>query len=121
MSTHKAEIINTATSIGGASVEVGKDACTPKPALRKNVNAASTNSKKQQNSKKVSTNTKTRLQSAATKSTAGTPHFTQENQAIKRQKLEGGKTRQVIVKRSLRFLVLAKIPQTLTIQAYTFF
>lgn len=96
MSTHKAEIINTATSIGGASVEVGKDACTPKPALRKNVNAASTNSKKQQNSKKVSTNTKTRLQSAATKSTAGTPHFTQENQAIKRQKLEGGKTRQIL-------------------------
>jgi hypothetical protein len=63
MSNHKGEILNTATSIGGASVELGKDACTPKPALRKNVNTTSTNSKKQHNSKKVSTNT--RLQSAA--------------------------------------------------------
>jgi len=120
MSNHKGEILNTATSTGGASVEVGKDVCTPKPALRKNVNTTSTNSKKHQNSKKVSTNTKTRLQSAATKSSAG-GHFTQENQAIKRQKLEGGKTRQVIVKSSFCFLVLFKIPQTLTIQANTFF
>ncbi|KEH30703.1 targeting protein for Xklp2 protein [Medicago truncatula] len=92
----KGEILNTATSTRGASVEVGKDACTPKPALRKSVNATSTNSKKQQNSKKVSTNTKTRLQSGASKSAAGTLHFTQENQAIKRQKLEGGKTRQIL-------------------------
>ncbi|CAI8617418.1 unnamed protein product [Vicia faba] len=94
-SDHKGESSKGATSIG-PSLEVGKDACTPKPALRKNVNTASTNSKKQQTSKKVSTNTKTRLQSAAKNSTAVTPHFTQENQAIKRQKLEEGKTRQIL-------------------------
>ncbi|CAK8577038.1 unnamed protein product [Lathyrus sativus] len=94
-SDHKGESSKVVTSIG-PSVEVGKDACTPKPALRKNVNPASTNSKKQQNSKKVSTNTKTRLQSAATNSTTLTPHLTQENQAIKRQKLEEGKTRQIL-------------------------
>ncbi|XP_027191283.1 protein TPX2 [Cicer arietinum] len=78
------------------SVEVGKDACTPNPALRKNVTSSSTISKKLQNSKKVTTNTKTRLQSAAKKSTAGTPHLAQENQAIKKQKLEGGQSRQIL-------------------------
>ncbi|WJX50936.1 hypothetical protein P8452_37179 [Trifolium repens] len=96
MSDHKGGESFKVVASTEASVEVGKDVCTPNPALRKNVNSTSTNSKKQQNSKKVSTNTKTRLQSAATKSTLGTPHFAQENQAIKRQKLEGGKTRQIL-------------------------
>jgi hypothetical protein len=111
MSDHKGGESLKVVASTEASVEVGKEVCTPNPALRKNVNTASTNSKKQQNSKKVSTNTKTRLQSAATKSTLGTPHFAQENQAIKRQKLEGGKTRQVIVnvKRSFCFMVLVEI------------
>ena len=79
-------------SSGGASVEVAKDACTPKPALPKKV--ASTNSKKTHN-KKMATNTKTQLKSATVKSVAGTPHLVQENQAIKRQKLDEGKSRQV--------------------------
>ncbi|KAK2434701.1 hypothetical protein P8452_31770 [Trifolium repens] len=96
MSDHKGGQCLKVVASTEASVEVAKDVCTPNPALRKNVNTTSTNSKKQQNSKKVSTNTKTRLQSAATKSTLGTPHFAQENQAIKRQKLEGGKTRQIL-------------------------
>ncbi|XP_045820364.1 protein TPX2 isoform X2 [Trifolium pratense] len=95
VSDHKGESLKVQTSTD-ASVEVGKDVCTPNPALRKNVNTTSTNSKKQQNSKTVSTNAKTRLQSAAKKSTSGTPHLAQENQAIKRQKLEGGKTRQIL-------------------------
>ena len=38
---------------------------------------------------------KSKIKSSAMKSTAGTPHLAQENQAIKRQKLEGGRTRQV--------------------------
>lgn len=80
-------------SSGEAFVEVAKDACTPKPALLKKV-ATSTNSKKTQN-KKMATNTKTQLKSATVKSVAGTPHLVQENQAIKRQKLDGGKSRQV--------------------------
>ncbi|XP_061355574.1 protein TPX2 [Gastrolobium bilobum] len=82
------------SSSSGASVEVGKDACTPNPTLQKKVTA--TNSKKQQNTKKIAMNTKPQLQSAAMKSTAGTPHLVQENQAIKKQKLEGGKTRQIL-------------------------
>ncbi|KAG4985879.1 hypothetical protein AAZX31_12G109800 [Glycine max] len=80
-------------SSGGASVEVAKDACTPKPALPKKV--ASTNSKKTHN-KKMATNTKTQLKSATVKSVAGTPHLVQENQAIKRQKLDEGKSRQIM-------------------------
>ncbi|KAJ1375379.1 TPX2, C-terminal, partial [Sesbania bispinosa] len=79
-----------------ASVDVGRDACTPNPPLQKKITSTSTNSKKPQNAKKLATNTKTQLQSAVMKSTTGTPHLTQENQAIKRQKLEGGKSRQIL-------------------------
>ncbi|KAL2328189.1 hypothetical protein Fmac_021616 [Flemingia macrophylla] len=79
-------------SSGGASVEVAKDACTPKQALQKKV-TTSTNSKKTQN-KKVATNTKPQLTSGT--GIAGTPHLAQDNQAIKRQKLEGGKSRQIL-------------------------
>ncbi|BAT90100.1 hypothetical protein LR48_Vigan08g104700 [Vigna angularis] len=82
------------SSAEGASAEVAKDACTPKPALLKKV-TTSTNSKKTQN-KKILTNTKSQLKSATGKSIAGTLHLSQENQAIKRQKLEGGKTRQIL-------------------------
>ena len=83
------------SSSGVGSVEVGKNACTPKPTVQKRV--TSTNSKKQQTTaKKIGTNTKPQLQSSSMKSTAGTPHLAQENQAIKRQNLEGGKSRQVI-------------------------
>lgn len=39
------------------------------------------------------------------KNTAGTPNLAQENQAIKRQKLEGGRSRQVIEKLLLYFFV----------------
>lgn len=83
------------SSAEGASVEVAKDACTPKPTLLKKV-TTSTNSKKTQN-KKILTNTKSQLKSATGKSITGTLHLSQENQAIKRQKLEGGKSRQVIL------------------------
>ncbi|XP_027348192.1 protein TPX2 [Abrus precatorius] len=78
-----------------ACAEVAKYACTPNPTLQKKVLASSTNSKKPQN-KKIATNTKAQLQSGTKKNIAGTPHLAQENQAIKRQKLEGGKTRQIL-------------------------
>ncbi|KAL9297734.1 hypothetical protein ACSQ67_023630 [Phaseolus vulgaris] len=82
------------SSSGGASAEVAKDACTPKPTLLKKV-TTSTNSKKTQN-KKILTNTKPQLKSATGKSIAGTLHLSQENQAIKRQKLDAGKSRQIL-------------------------
>ncbi|XP_019449032.1 PREDICTED: protein TPX2-like isoform X2 [Lupinus angustifolius] len=82
------------SSSGGATVEVGKDACTPNPTLQKRV--SSKNSVKQQTAKKIAVNAKHQLRSSAMKSTSGTPKLTQENQAIKRQKLEGGKTRQIL-------------------------
>ncbi|CAJ1978904.1 unnamed protein product [Sphenostylis stenocarpa] len=82
------------SSSGGASVEVTKDACTPKPALLKKV-TTSTNSKKTHN-KKIPASTKSQLKSATGKSIAGALHLSQENQAIKRQKLEGGKSRQIL-------------------------
>jgi len=93
-------------SSGGASAEVARDACTPKPTLMKKV-TTSTNSKKTQN-KKILTNTKPQLKSATGKSIAGTLHLSQENQAIKRQKLDGGKSRQVILIFTVAFLVLHK-------------
>ncbi|CAL0333853.1 unnamed protein product [Lupinus luteus] len=77
-----------------ATTEVGKDACTPNPTLQKKV--SSTNSKKQQTVKKIVMSAKHQIRSSAKKSTAGTPNLIQENQAIKRQKLEGGETRQIL-------------------------
>ncbi|KAK7263681.1 hypothetical protein RJT34_31275 [Clitoria ternatea] len=81
------------SSSRGPSVEVAKDVhvCTPCPVLLKKV-TASTNSKKPTNKKAA----KPQLLSANTKTIARTPHLTQENQAIKRQKLEGGKTKQIL-------------------------
>ncbi|OIW06007.1 hypothetical protein TanjilG_11694 [Lupinus angustifolius] len=82
------------SSSGGAAIEVGKDACTPNPTLQKRV--SSTNSKKQQTVKKIVMSAKHQIRSSAKKSTAATPNLIQENQAIKRQKLEEGKTRQIL-------------------------
>ncbi|KAK7281734.1 hypothetical protein RIF29_09976 [Crotalaria pallida] len=75
------ECLSGVSSSGGATVEVGKDACTPNPTLQKRV--ASTNSKKQQTAKKIATNAKLQLRSSAMKSTAGTPNLIHENQAAK--------------------------------------
>ncbi|MED6113220.1 hypothetical protein PIB30_068815 [Stylosanthes scabra] len=84
------------SSSGDGSAEVGKDACTPKPTLQKRL-TTTTSKKKQDTTKKISTSKKSQLQSSSMKtSTAGTPHLAQENQAIKRQKLEGGKSRQIL-------------------------
>ncbi|KAL1355885.1 hypothetical protein HN51_007848 [Arachis hypogaea] len=83
------------SSSGDGSAEVGKDACTPKPTLQKRL--PTTTSKKQETARKIGTSKKPQLQSSSMKtSTAGTPHVTQENQAIKKQKLEGGKSRQIL-------------------------
>lgn len=97
----------------------GTEACTPQPqmASQKNKNMLQTESKKQQIARRIASavknpsalKSKTQLQSKCTKTPAtvkrdtiqtnkvgGTPNLAQENQAIKRQKLEGGKTRQIL-------------------------
>ncbi|KAL2496851.1 Protein TPX2 [Forsythia ovata] len=91
--------------------QVGKEVCTPAPANQ-------TDSKNHQTAKKIASilrnpsalNAKNRLPKSQVKSSkpatatrdtkvknnVGTPSFAQENQAIKRQKLEGGKSRQIL-------------------------
>ncbi|KAK4255528.1 hypothetical protein QN277_008518 [Acacia crassicarpa] len=108
----------------GASIEVAKEACTPNPSIALQKRVVTTISKKQETAKKIAAlvknpsalktkaqsqssemktklppsavRTKSRLLSSTMKSAAGTPNLSQENQAIKRQKLEGGKARQIL-------------------------
>ncbi|XP_054813018.1 protein TPX2 isoform X1 [Prosopis cineraria] len=108
----------------GASIEVVKEACTPNPSIALQKRVTTTISKKQETAKKIAAlvknpsalKTKAQLQSSAlktklpssaaktkpqllsstTKSAARTSHLSQENQAIKRQKLEGGRARQIL-------------------------
>lgn len=99
---------------GGASSEVSKEAYTPNPPIASQKRVTTTISKKQQTAKKIATlvknpsamktklesssmKTKAQLTSSSRNGNAGNPHLSQENQAIKRQKLEGGRTRQVTV------------------------
>ncbi|KAJ8749395.1 hypothetical protein K2173_018887 [Erythroxylum novogranatense] len=89
--------------------------CTPKPPVSSNNGSLVTCSKKQQSSKPISNlarnkSAKSQSQSSIArgmkpasakksnnvKSIAGTPSLAQENQAIKRQKLEGGKSKQIL-------------------------
>ncbi|KAI7755347.1 hypothetical protein M8C21_009790 [Ambrosia artemisiifolia] len=91
----------------------GAEVCTPKPpmASQKNKNVLQTESKKQQTARKIASAMKNpsalKSQAKCTKTPAttvkrdtnkvgGTPNLALENQAIKRQKLEGGKTRQIL-------------------------
>lgn len=110
----------------GVSSEIVKEACTPNLSALQKRGMAST-SKKQETAKKIASlvknnntsglRTKAHLQSSAMrtklppsavkakdqsvssamKSVSRTTNFSQENQAIKRQKLDGGKARQVNV------------------------
>ncbi|XP_041006375.1 protein TPX2 isoform X2 [Juglans microcarpa x Juglans regia] len=101
-----------------SSVNVGTEACTPKPTMTSRKGDLMTDSKKHQTAKKIASlvrnpsalKPRNQLQSSHAKSIkpssvkreaimknpAGTPNLAQENQAIKRQKLEGGKTRQIL-------------------------
>lgn len=128
-----------------SSIQLGNEACTPKPTMTSQKGDRMTDSKKHETAKKIASlvknpstvKPKNQLQSSKTKSikpssvkrlvdfhglicveicfyanvrigllkiyrdtnlkksSAGTPNLAQENQAIKRQKLEGGRTRQV--------------------------
>lgn len=94
---------------GKSSVQVGTEVCTPKPLI--NYGKRVTDAKKQQTAKEIASpvknslalKPKNQLQSSQAKrdsimkKTAGTPtNFALENQAIKRQKLDGGRSRQIL-------------------------
>ncbi|KAG6661527.1 protein TPX2 [Carya illinoinensis] len=101
-----------------STVNVGTEACTPKPTMTSRKGDLMTDSKKHQTAKKIASlvrnpsalKPRNQLQSSHAKSIkpssvkrettgknpAGTPNLAQENQAIKRQKLEGGRTRQIL-------------------------
>ncbi|KAF5756076.1 putative TPX2 central domain-containing protein [Helianthus annuus] len=106
LTTEQSKTSNTTYPSQGAEV------CTPKPqmASQKNKNTLQTESKKQQTARRIASavknpsllksQTKSKTPAAAVKrdtnKVGGTPNLAQENQAIKRQKLEGGKTRQIL-------------------------
>ncbi|XP_044465747.1 protein TPX2 isoform X2 [Mangifera indica] len=91
-----------------SSVQVGPEYCTPKPVMPSQKEAI--DSKKKQTAKKIASiiknssavKPKNQLQSAQAKrdtnakNVAGTPSLVLENQAIKRQKLDGGRSRQIL-------------------------
>ncbi|GLT86859.1 hypothetical protein SLE2022_049730 [Rubroshorea leprosula] len=102
---------------GTSSVQVGNDACTPKPLV--NCKKEQVTDKKHQSANTIASlvrnpsglKPKNQLQSSQAKTTTklasgkretnikkpvGTPSLAQENQAIKRQKLEGGRSRQIL-------------------------
>ncbi|KAI3744942.1 hypothetical protein L1987_58040 [Smallanthus sonchifolius] len=88
----------------------GAEACTPHPPMtsQKNKNMLQTESKKQQTARRIASAVKNpsmlksktpatvKRDTNRTNKVVGTPNLAQENQAIKRQKLEGGKTRQIL-------------------------
>ncbi|XP_074276097.1 protein TPX2 isoform X2 [Silene latifolia] len=87
-----------------------QDVSTPKPStlVEKGCQPPSTVSKRQQTAKKIATALKNpshskyvkpasiRRDVSNMKSSLGTPNLVQENQAVKRQKLDNGKTRQIL-------------------------
>ncbi|XP_062150898.1 protein TPX2 [Alnus glutinosa] len=100
-----------------SNFHVGTDACcTPKPTMTSQKGGRVTDSKKHQTAKKIASlvrnpsalKPRSQLPSSQVKSIkpssvkrdtnvkTGTPNLAQDNQAIKRQKLEGGRTRQIL-------------------------
>ncbi|XP_028807876.1 protein TPX2 isoform X2 [Neltuma alba] len=105
-----------------ACIEVVKEACTPNPCIASQKRVMTAISKKQETARKIAalvknpsalkakaqlqssalktklppSAMKTKAQSSTMKSAGGSSHLSQENQAIKRQKLEGGKARQIL-------------------------
>ncbi|XP_057954417.1 protein TPX2 isoform X2 [Malania oleifera] len=114
-STVKIDVANDTKST--SSVKEGLEACTPKlPAVSQKRNPLPTDSKKQEAARRIASSVKNpsalkpkkQLSQVKgikpaivnrdnnAKNTAGTPNLAQENQAIKRQKLEGGRSRQIL-------------------------
>uniref|UniRef100_A0A5B7AV34 Protein TPX2 n=1 Tax=Davidia involucrata TaxID=16924 RepID=A0A5B7AV34_DAVIN len=118
-STMKVEVPNDKDNDNLSAASVGAEACTPKPpTISPKVDLIQTDSKKHQAAKNIARmvrnpsalKSKNQLQLSQAKSikpasvrrdtnvknTVRTPNFAQENQAIKRQKLEGGRSRQIL-------------------------
>ncbi|KAI3795295.1 hypothetical protein L1987_37946 [Smallanthus sonchifolius] len=106
----KKDVPSSDLKIEQSKTTQGAEACTPHPpvASQKNKNMLQTESKKQQTARRIASAVKNpsilksktpatvKRDTNRTNKVAGTPNLAQENQAIKRQKLEGGKTRQIL-------------------------
>ncbi|KAE8679962.1 Protein TPX2 [Hibiscus syriacus] len=90
--------------------QVETEACTPKPLMVSQKKLVSY--KKHQTAKKIASMIRNPSVSKPKTSKAGTPNLALENQAIKRQKLDGGRSRQVVS------LLLPPVPQILNVKPH---
>ncbi|XWS68676.1 hypothetical protein CRYUN_Cryun04dG0111300 [Craigia yunnanensis] len=77
-----------------SSVEVETEACTPKPLMNSQKKLVS--DKKHHTAKKIASAVRNPSVLKPKNGSAGTPNLALENQAIKRQKLDGGRSRQIL-------------------------
>ncbi|KAB2043474.1 hypothetical protein ES319_D01G020000v1 [Gossypium barbadense] len=77
-----------------STVQVDTEACTPKPLMNSQKKLVS--DKKHQTAKKIASTIKNSSMLKPKNGNAGTPNLAQENQAVKRQKLDGGRSRQIL-------------------------
>ncbi|OMO62772.1 TPX2 protein family [Corchorus capsularis] len=80
-----------------SSAKVETEACTPKPVL--NIQQKQVSDKKHQTAKKIASmvrNSSALKPKNQLQCNTGTPNLAQENQAVKRQKLDGGRSRQIL-------------------------
>ncbi|MBA0606114.1 hypothetical protein Godav_018627 [Gossypium davidsonii] len=77
-----------------STVQVDTEACTPKPLMNSQKKLVS--DKKHQTAKKIASTIRNSSMLKPKNGNAGTPNLAQENQAVKRQKLDGGRSRQIL-------------------------
>ncbi|KAG4212949.1 hypothetical protein ERO13_A01G019000v2 [Gossypium hirsutum] len=77
-----------------SAVQVDTEACTPKPLMSSQRKLVS--DKKHQTAKKIASTIRNSSMLKPKNGNAGTPNWAQENQAVKRQKLDGGRSRQIL-------------------------
>ncbi|KAK8622404.1 hypothetical protein V6N13_117321 [Hibiscus sabdariffa] len=77
-----------------STVQVETEVCTPKPLVNSQKKLVS--DKKHQTAKKITSTTRNSSVLKPKTSNAGTPNLALESQAIKRQKLDGGRSRQIL-------------------------
>ncbi|KAL4313026.1 hypothetical protein GQ457_01G001610 [Hibiscus cannabinus] len=77
-----------------STVQVETEVCTPKPLMNSQKKLVS--DKKHQTAKKITSTTRNSSVLKPKTSNAGTPNLALESQAIKRQKLDGGRSRQIL-------------------------
>ncbi|KAA3467986.1 protein TPX2 isoform X1 [Gossypium australe] len=77
-----------------STVQVDTEACTPKPLMNSQKKLVS--DKKHHTAKKIASKIRNSSMLKPKNGNAGTPNLAQENQAVKRQKLDGGRSRQIL-------------------------